>query len=156
MTRKECGSSTILGCRYHGWSYDTKGQLTKAPEFDQVPGFNRSENGLWEIHTRISTQGLVFVNLYAAESVEDLNLVELGKDFRGWSMIDSLRVTEWKQEGIFNWKLVGKSKRFPGFGERGIWSFNHLQQKLLGDQSKMMNQCYQLISQIQHFGYRSC
>lgn len=107
MTRKECGSSIVLGCRYHGWSYDTKGQLTKAPEFDAVPGFNKKDNGLWEIHTRISARGLVFVNLSAAESVEELDFRGLEAGTMEWDMEASERVAEWKHESAFNWKLAG-------------------------------------------------
>jgi phenylpropionate dioxygenase-like ring-hydroxylating dioxygenase large terminal subunit len=29
ITKKPAGSSLVLGCRYHGWSYDTKGNLVK-------------------------------------------------------------------------------------------------------------------------------
>jgi phenylpropionate dioxygenase-like ring-hydroxylating dioxygenase large terminal subunit len=107
VTRKECGSSTVLGCRYHGWSYDTKGQLTKAPEFDTVPGFDKKENGLWEIHTRISAQGLVFVNLDAGHGLEGLNLDELDTETKDRNMAGSERVAEWKRESLFNWKLAG-------------------------------------------------
>lgn len=53
VTRKECGKSLVLGCRYHGWSYDTKGKLVKAPEFEGVEGFSKDANSLWEIATRM-------------------------------------------------------------------------------------------------------
>jgi hypothetical protein len=26
VTKKECGRSVVLGCRYHGWAYDTRGR----------------------------------------------------------------------------------------------------------------------------------
>jgi phenylpropionate dioxygenase-like ring-hydroxylating dioxygenase large terminal subunit len=108
VTRKERGSSTILGCRYHGWSYDTKGQLTKAPEFDKVPGFDKKKNGLWEIHVRVSAQGLVFVNIDAAKVVEDSMLEELDTRTEYWNMSLSTRMAEWRYEGNFNWKLAGE------------------------------------------------
>lgn len=37
------GKTKVLQCRYHGWSYDLKGQLKGAPEFSQVEGFVKSE-----------------------------------------------------------------------------------------------------------------
>lgn len=106
VTRKQRGSSTILGCRYHGWSYDTKGQLTKAPEFDTIPEFDKKKNGLWEIHLETSAQGLVFVNLDAAKSVMELRLNELNTGAEDWNMSHSERVAEWRYEGDFNWKLT--------------------------------------------------
>jgi phenylpropionate dioxygenase-like ring-hydroxylating dioxygenase large terminal subunit len=108
VTRKERGSSTILGCRYHGWCYDTKGQLTKAPEFDTVPGFDKKKNGLWEIHVKVSAQGLVFVNIDAAKVVEDSMLEELDTRTKYRNMSLSKRMAEWRYEGNFNWKLAGE------------------------------------------------
>jgi len=84
--------------------------LTKAPEFDTVPEFDKEKNGLWEIHLEISAQGLVFVNLDAAKSVVSLTLEELdtGADVR--NMARSKKVAEWRYEGGFNWKLASKCK----------------------------------------------
>ncbi|KAE8142190.1 hypothetical protein BDV38DRAFT_278364 [Aspergillus pseudotamarii] len=66
VTKKECGSSAVLGCRYHGWSYNTYGELTKAPHFDDIPGFDRSQNSLFAIHTVTNGLGFVFINLEAS------------------------------------------------------------------------------------------
>jgi phenylpropionate dioxygenase-like ring-hydroxylating dioxygenase large terminal subunit len=65
VTRKVMGSSLVLGCRYHGWSYDTKGNLTKAPQFDKVPGFKKEDNGLFQIWVRTDPNGFVFINFDA-------------------------------------------------------------------------------------------
>jgi len=53
VATKERGCSLILRCRYHGWSYDAKGKLIKAPEFDGVYGFEKERNGLFEVQIRI-------------------------------------------------------------------------------------------------------
>jgi phenylpropionate dioxygenase-like ring-hydroxylating dioxygenase large terminal subunit len=105
VTRKERSSSTILGCRYHGWSYDTKGQLTKAPEFDSVPDFDKKKNGLWEIHVNINVQGLVFVNLDAGETISNLSLGKLEAGIKYFDMSQMKRVAEWHHEANFNWKI---------------------------------------------------
>ncbi|KAK8064563.1 iron-sulfur cluster-binding protein [Apiospora phragmitis] len=65
VARKPCGSSLRLACKYHGWQYDTAGQLVKAPEFvdDKAGGFDFAANGLFRIHLRIDSGGFVFVNL---------------------------------------------------------------------------------------------
>ena len=106
VTKKESGSSTVLGCRYHGWSYDTKGKLVKAPEFDKVPGFDKEMNGLWEIKTAVS-QSMVFVNFDAAANVAPLDLGDIETRLRKWSLSQMKSLDDWKVEGAFNWKLLG-------------------------------------------------
>ncbi|KAJ5560154.1 Aromatic-ring-hydroxylating dioxygenase alpha subunit [Penicillium frequentans] len=108
ITRKETGSSTVLGCRYHGWSYDTYGRLVKAPKFDDVPGFDKSENSLFEIHTYTTSQGWVFVNLNSGEPVpmEESTLSILSEFARDANLGTR---SEWLAgrtlTGAFNWKL---------------------------------------------------
>ena len=116
ITRKETGTSTVLGCRYHGWSYDTYGRLVKAPKFDDVPGFEKSENSLFEIHTHTTSQGWVFVNLDAGEPVpmEESNLSVLNDFARDANLRTR---SEWVAgqtlTGAFNWKLGSMLDRGP-------------------------------------------
>lgn len=57
-----CGQTTKLRCRYHGWTYDLRGQLRGTPEFEGVANFCRDENGL--IPIEVATWGpLVSVRL---------------------------------------------------------------------------------------------
>ncbi|KAK0106069.1 hypothetical protein ONS95_004574 [Cadophora gregata] len=127
VTKKESGSSTVLGCRYHGWSYDTRGKLVKAPEFDKVPGFDKETNGLWEIKTSI-VLSMVYVNFDASTHVDSFDLHGSEVLLRKWSVSKMKCLEEWKTEGAFNWKLLGtlspqeekKQKRWyvilPGLG----------------------------------------
>jgi Phenylpropionate dioxygenase and related ring-hydroxylating dioxygenases, large terminal subunit len=111
ITRKETGSSTVLGCRYHGWSYDTTGRLVKAPQFDDVPGFDKAENSLFEIHTHTTEHGYVFVNLNAGEPAAFDNSSHLALDDFGRTAAAGLRsefVTGQTLVGEFNWKLGGE------------------------------------------------
>ncbi|TVY83133.1 2-aminobenzenesulfonate 2,3-dioxygenase subunit alpha [Lachnellula suecica] len=105
VTKKECGRSTVLGCRYHGWSYDTRGELVKAPEFETVPGFDKSKNALWEVKTKL-INSLVFVNFEATEQVPNLEFGKPIRELEAWNMKDIRCATEWKVEGTFNWKLA--------------------------------------------------
>ncbi|KAH8594020.1 Rieske [2Fe-2S] iron-sulfur domain-containing protein [Bisporella sp. PMI_857] len=105
ITKKNCGSSIVLGCRYHGWSYDTKGRLIKAPEFENVLDFDKDENGLWEVKSE-TRRGLVFVNLQtkdlsADEQIENIlgNTIATNMEKMSW-------LAEWRFEGNFNWKLA--------------------------------------------------
>ncbi|KAJ5768972.1 Aromatic-ring-hydroxylating dioxygenase alpha subunit [Penicillium odoratum] len=106
ITRKEAGASTVLGCRYHGWSYDTCGQLVKAPQFDDVPGFEKSENSLFEIHAHTTKEGCVLVNLDAGEPCPmEPALSVLDNFVRATSLGNSEWVLGKTLTGSFNWKL---------------------------------------------------
>lgn len=97
----------MLGCRYHGWSYDTKGKLVKAPEFDTVEGFEKEANSLWEVRTKTQA-GMVFVSFDTGDEVALLDLGNTGKLLRQWDMMMVMPVSGWKVEGRFNWKLLGR------------------------------------------------
>lgn len=111
ITKKPAGSSLVLGCRYHGWSYDTKGNLVKAPQFDGIEGFDKSENGLFKIQTCTDRAGFIHMNLDAggshhAPSLEDL--VSFGGEY-GISA-SSKWLTGWEMGGAFNWKTIGNTQ----------------------------------------------
>ncbi|CAG8262933.1 unnamed protein product [Penicillium salamii] len=118
ITRKETGASTVLGCRYHGWSYDTTGRLVKAPQFDNVPGFDKSQNSLFEIHAHTTQQGLVFVNLNAEEPspLDDEAMSKLN----GFSVASGLQpgsvwVAGQTLSADFNWKMGMKPSLLESF-----------------------------------------
>lgn len=106
VTKKECGSSTVLGCRYHGWSYDSRGKLIKAPEFEGVPGFDKEQNGLWELKTEIRA-GMVFVNFDARSDVESVSLGGSEDALKRWDTGSMRYVASWKTEAPVNWKSFG-------------------------------------------------
>ncbi|KAJ5714788.1 uncharacterized protein N7483_011969 [Penicillium malachiteum] len=115
ITRKETGASTVLGCRYHGWSYDTLGRLVKAPQFDDVPGFDKSENSLFEIHAHTTEQGWVFVNLDTGEPGPfEASLQASLEEFKRDSGLGkrSEWVTGQTLTGSFNWKLGATDRHF--------------------------------------------
>ncbi|KXH69318.1 hypothetical protein CSAL01_07616 [Colletotrichum salicis] len=61
------GRAFVLSCKYHGWSYSMNGNLAKAPRFDQVEDFDKSEYELYKVHSHIDSSGFCWVNLDAAE-----------------------------------------------------------------------------------------
>ncbi|KAI8667872.1 Rieske domain-containing protein [Fusarium keratoplasticum] len=106
VAKKASGSSTVLGCRYHGWSYDTKGQLTKAPHFDNVPGFEKSQNGLFPIHTRVDDGGFLHINMSASEPAGD-ELSHMKKTSQLADITQSSHfIDSWEVQGNFNWKVI--------------------------------------------------
>lgn len=109
VIRKEKGSSIVVGCKYHGWSYNTDGLLTKAPHFDNVEGFNKAENSLFPIKTHVTSQGLIFVNFCN----DPAQFVEFDKWFEGLNAeMDEFDFSDYEYhmsyelDGQFNWKTL--------------------------------------------------
>jgi nitrite reductase/ring-hydroxylating ferredoxin subunit len=63
------GNAKILACRYHGWSYGLNGKLAKAPGYQDLE-FDKDQNGLFPIHTRVDRNGFIWVNMDANETPE--------------------------------------------------------------------------------------
>ena len=110
VTKRESGSSAVLSCKYHGWTYNTYGQLVKAPQFDNVVGFNKSENGLYEVNARVSDSGFIFVNFDAGSVVPQVETESLDA-FASRNGVEptSTWVGGETLEGKFSWKLGCKS-----------------------------------------------
>ena len=62
VATEEQGTTSLLRCPYHGWSYGLDGSLKGAPEFEGVCGFDRSQNGLLPVRLETWEQ-FVFVSL---------------------------------------------------------------------------------------------
>ncbi|KAJ4290898.1 hypothetical protein N0V90_010094 [Kalmusia sp. IMI 367209] len=111
VVEKSCGTAKVLSCRYHGWSYGLKGNLAKAPRFDEVDGFDKSQNGLLPIHVHIDKVGFVWVNLQAGEPD-----IKWDEEFSGSDEKPILREFDFKEEFKFdhvwnmevkaNWKVL--------------------------------------------------
>ncbi|QMW32665.1 iron-sulfur cluster-binding protein [Aspergillus flavus] len=131
VTKKECGSSAVLGCRYHGWSYNTYGELTKAPHFDEIPGFDRSQNSLFAIHAVTNGAGFVFVNLDASPRISSVDTGLLDA-FASNNKLDSqpLWVAGQTIKADFNWKMAFRSKQLIDFAklENAIEQTSYLSQ----------------------------
>ncbi|MEN8710523.1 MAG: Rieske (2Fe-2S) protein, partial [Paracoccaceae bacterium] len=56
------GSTRVVVCPYHAWTYELTGKLRAAPNSKSVPGFDASQVCLTEIRTEVFL-GFVFVNL---------------------------------------------------------------------------------------------
>jgi nitrite reductase/ring-hydroxylating ferredoxin subunit len=100
VATKSEGSCTVLRCRYHGWSYDTRGKLIKAPKFDEIQGFDKSQNGLFEIRTFQDSSGFLYANfdVYGSDGLT----IRVGLPIRAkLSLVES-----WSVEAKFNWKIA--------------------------------------------------
>lgn len=111
VTKKAEGSAMVLGCGYHGWSYNTTGALTKAPLFDKVPGFKKEENNLFEIHTRTDDAGFVHINFdrrngaATGGSAIVPRATKIGQPVMIYQTSQFLH--SWVIQRDFNWKVMG-------------------------------------------------
>lgn len=108
VVRKEKGSSIILGCKYHGWSYNTDGKLTKAPHFDNIEGFEKDENSLFKIRTHVTKQGLIFINFDNTESYTPFETFFEGleNEMDEYDFDDYEYHMSYELDGEFNWKTL--------------------------------------------------
>lgn len=67
VVQSESGTATILSCKYHGWSYGLNGKLAKAPRFDTVEGFDKSQQSLFPVNIHTDKFGFIWANLQAGE-----------------------------------------------------------------------------------------
>lgn len=107
VTNKPAGNAGVLMCKYHGWTYDNRGKLVKAPKFDDVAGFDKSQNGLFEVRTFIDSSGFLYANLdvYGSDGLT----IRVGVPIRArLSLVES-----WTQEAAFNWKIAVAPGTFP-------------------------------------------
>jgi len=56
------GTTRLVVCPYHAWTYELTGQLRSGPNVKAVPGFDRSEICLTSVQTELFC-GFIFVNL---------------------------------------------------------------------------------------------
>ncbi|KAM9918818.1 hypothetical protein OXX80_012865, partial [Metschnikowia pulcherrima] len=109
VVRKDQGSSTVLMCKYHGWSYNSDGLLIKAPHFENVEGFYKEENSLFPINTHITRQGLIYVNF--CNDPEQLMPFEeffagLTEEMDEFDFSDYDYNMSYELKGQFNWKTL--------------------------------------------------
>ncbi|KAI1184969.1 ISP domain-containing protein [Nemania serpens] len=112
VVTKDEGNNSILACKYHNWSYTLSGKLTKAPSYQDVEGFDKSQNSLFPIHVHIDTNGFIWVNLEASEKPttpweDDYKGIDRQDRFKAYNFDDYQYDHTWQMEGEYNWKLLG-------------------------------------------------
>lgn len=104
------GNAKIFACKYHGWSYGLDGKLAKAPKYDELDGFDKSENGLFNIHTREDINGFIWVNLDASENPEpwetEFEGIDQQERLKQYNFEDYVLDHEYQMDGDYNWKIL--------------------------------------------------
>jgi phenylpropionate dioxygenase-like ring-hydroxylating dioxygenase large terminal subunit len=95
-----------------GWSYGLGGNLAKAPRFEQIEEFDKSQYSLFKVHLRIDERGFIWVNLDAAETPtisweEQFEGVDTQPRLQNFDMKDYSYDHTWTMDGCnFNWKTL--------------------------------------------------
>ena len=111
VVEEDQGTKKILSCRYHGWSYGLNGKLAKAPDYDKMEGFDKSQNGLFPIHLRIDGKGFIWINLDGQEMPEvsweeDFVDVDNQDRFKNYDFDDYVLEHVYELDAKYNWKAA--------------------------------------------------
>lgn len=104
------GNAKIFACKYHGWSYGLDGKLAKAPKYDELEGFDKSRNGLFQIHVKEDVNGFIWVNLDSSDNPEpwetEFDGIDKQERFKQYNFDDYVLDHEYQMEGAYNWKIL--------------------------------------------------
>jgi phenylpropionate dioxygenase-like ring-hydroxylating dioxygenase large terminal subunit len=111
VVEQDKGNAKIFSCRYHGWSYGLNGNLAKAPGYQDLPSFDKAENGLFPIHVRLDRNGFVWINMDSNPEPEvswesQFDTVDEQERLDDFNFDDYIFDHTWNMESSFNWKIL--------------------------------------------------
>lgn len=94
-----------------GWSYGLKGNLAKAPKFEAVSNFDKSQYSLFRVHLKTDKRGFVWVNLDSNETpgvewVDSFGGVDEQPRLQVFDMSEYRYDHSWDMKGEYNWKTL--------------------------------------------------
>ncbi len=100
------GSTRVVVCPYHAWTYELTGALRAAPNTKAVPGFDKSRVCLTEVRTEVFL-GFIFVNLDPDAAPMDQWFPGVRAELMEWlPHWESLKPLEWVEiPENCNWKV---------------------------------------------------
>lgn len=99
------GRRKLFTCPYHSWSYDTAGQLVRAPLMEGADGFEPSACRLPQIRTEV-WEGFVMVNLDPDAAPFAPQVQGLAEYFANFAMADMAVVRTLTFDSAWNWKVL--------------------------------------------------
>ena len=109
VVTEPAGRVKILSCKYHGWSYGLKGNLAKAPGYEEMEGFDKTQNGLFPMSVHIDQKGFIWVNMDVAREVaweDDFEGVDTQPRMDSFNFDDYRFDHTWEMGGDYNWKAL--------------------------------------------------
>ncbi|KAF5252534.1 hypothetical protein FANTH_2428 [Fusarium anthophilum] len=111
LVEQDAGRVNILSCKYHGWSYGLDGKLAKAPKYQEVPTFDKSNNSLYPIHVHVDKLGFIWINMDASPTPtvpweDDFAGVDTQPRLQPFDMEAYHFDHQWEMIGDYNWKTL--------------------------------------------------
>lgn len=111
IVTKENGNNSVFSCKYHGWSYGMNGKLAKAPGYQDLEDFDKTQNGLLPLHVHIDNCGFVWVNMDGGQKPEiawddDFAGIDKQERYAAYNFDDYVFDHTWEMAGDYNWKIL--------------------------------------------------
>jgi Rieske 2Fe-2S family protein len=105
LCEEKGGHLPAIQCPYHAWTYGLDGRLIGAPHMDAVPGFDKADYSLGEVHLAL-WEGFIFVNLADVPTLLEKAFAPLAGKFTHWNLplLRSAKRIEYDVRA--NWKLI--------------------------------------------------
>ena len=98
------GTTSVLQCKYHGWTYRLDGTLRGVPQFNKVDLFDKDDFGLEAIDLK-TWHGFVFIKLSPNKILLENLLEGISKRISPISLYDYRHYTDERYEIDCNWKV---------------------------------------------------
>lgn len=100
-----CGR--YLSCNFHGWVFDTYGNVANIPDAENFYDLDKSKLGLQKVRVAV-WEGFIFVNLDSSgtETLEDY-LGEVAVRVKGFAFDQLNTRSHWRTTVNCNWQLIG-------------------------------------------------
>ena len=101
----ESGRRKLFTCPYHAWSYDTQGQLVRAPLMDGAAGFAERDCALAKIRTEV-WEGFVMANLDPDAEPFAPQVEGYRRYFANFNLADMVVARTLEYDSDWNWKVL--------------------------------------------------
>ncbi len=106
VTTESCGKTKKFFCKFHGWAYDTNGDLTGVPDEGHFDNLNKSNLGLSPVSVD-TWKGFVFVNMERKPSVSLADYLNpMFSGLEGYPFHQFTSCFSWQTVVNCNWKMA--------------------------------------------------
>ncbi len=99
------GKRSSFTCPYHAWSYDTKGQLVRAPLMEGAGQFDEKKGRLPQLQTEI-WQGFILANLDSGAAPLAPQIEDFTRYFEKYKLDEMVIVDTLEFDSGWNWKVL--------------------------------------------------
>jgi nitrite reductase/ring-hydroxylating ferredoxin subunit len=106
LVREEYGKSMRMTCRFHGWTFDTRGEAIGIPEEQMFCGQIQNRKSLASFPCE-ERHGLVFIQATAGSAMDlDGHLGAFDRELELLNLTEAHRVDEFNVRSVSNWKYA--------------------------------------------------